>query len=84
MIRNVCHGQRGEERVHTPMCHPFCKRKLSRKTGQVEQTPTFLEVKKESDKVHPDSLSLGKKFCLKHWLAPEKARLSIFHCFLKG
>lgn len=39
-------GKGGEETVHTHMCHPFSKRKVSRKTELVEQTLTVLEVRK--------------------------------------
>lgn len=39
-------GKAGEDTVHVHMCHLFSKRKLSRKTGHVEDTPNVLEVKK--------------------------------------
>ena len=39
-------GKVGEETVHLHLCHPFSRRKVSRKIGHVEQTPTVLEVKK--------------------------------------
>lgn len=78
-IRNVCPGQRRGERGHTHLRHPFSKRKLSRKTvGTDTNCPGCA---KELGKLHPNSLSLGKKFWLRQWQTPKKARLSILQLF---
>lgn len=76
-------GKGGEETLYTHMCYPFSKRKLSGKNRTGGTDTACPGGENESDKIHPDSRLLQKKFWPRHWHPPEKASLSILHCFLK-